>query len=520
MLPNKFANKQETNSIYLWGLDFGARLCRELKSLLLFWFVFDFYLFVYSLDFEYSKVIYLIGLMLLFIMIDFSKLRYFGMDSFSLPHYRARAKYLFDVFRDSHRFDRIELLGRLYYDRSKGPYLSWEFELFDKVLLDFGADEYFMKFVNKSVKVVGIRESKMFFGKSYVSYVKVESIVEQDFDWTEKLPEPTLKSSNDYLSYLTGTKSEESILAFAMGLTGSNNSFNSGLGVFTHIPSSLSPIVFKPLIKSYNKLDPFQLSEGQYPDRLSFADFAKPKYASAISREDNYSEIDYLIGARPATSDLAVRKLLTGHAELFTTVGEEGLEEINFKKEQINDIKYSIFAANKKYNPLLSPELEEEIKSVARHIEGMINKETSIYEGASELISTPDKVKKAVISYAKLNNVSKVSKKEITAVEKIIKTGLIGTILDKEISETLYDESLKLRQSAVPETGSKKITGVHERITIELTKNPCTEEELYERLKAEDFSKKIIDQVLKELTDKGYVYRKNDGKYYFINPFK
>lgn len=458
--------------------------------------------------------------MLLFNMIDFSKLRYFGMDFFSLPHYRARAKYLFDVFRNSHAHDRIELMGRMYYDRSKGPYLSWEFEPFDRVPLDFSADEDFMQFINKSVKLIGIRESKMLFGKSYVSYVKVESIIEQEFDWAKNLPEPTLKSSNDYLTYLTGTNSEESILAFAMGLTGSNNSFDSGLGVFTHIPSSLHPAVFKPLIKSYNKLDPFQLHDWYYPDRLSFADFAKPKYASAISRSDNYSEIDYLIGARPATSDLAVRRLLTGHAELFATVGEEGLKEINFKKDQINDIKYSIFAANKKYNPSLNQESEEEINLVAKHIEDMINKETSIYEGASEIISTPDKVKKAVISYAKLNNLSKITKKEITSVEKIIEKGLIGTILDKEVSETLYDESLKLRQNAAPETGSKKITGVHERITIELTKNPCNEEELYEKLKAEGFSKKTIDQVLKELIEKGYIYKKSNEKYYVISPFK
>ncbi|MBI4210711.1 MAG: hypothetical protein HY544_04370 [Candidatus Diapherotrites archaeon] len=256
-------------------------------------------------------------------------LRYAGMKKIATPPYQIGFKHLHLPFYNSSSTENLKLKGKLVVDKRGAPYLTLELDNTNPIYLSFGNNEY-TKLIGKYVTAIG--KKSFINGQDYLKrlikdnkYFKVEQIYEEESQLKNEWPVPVIEKIDDYLPYFTSSQKEEPIEAFLLSLIGTNEPNQKvGVGLLTHIPKELHPKNAEPIIKMYKRLDPFQNINGN-TDRLSIAGLAEEEHEPIITRKAKQSEIDYLLAERPYTTDRITRRLLTNNAELFTVIGEDGL---------------------------------------------------------------------------------------------------------------------------------------------------------------------------------------------------
>ncbi len=442
---------------------------------------------------------------------------YTGLQHYSLPQYKARTKRLQERFNSAKPDSIIELEGILSIEtQTRRPILTMEFENPQKINLDFPENKSYKNLIGKNVKITGKRyniynRKTLKFPKLENKFFEVYTIQESEFDWIKELDTPPINNLNDYQNYFSASINAESTNSFLLSLIGNNFSPTGGIGLFANIPNHYQKIEYLDLMKAYNKIDPNNSDHYFFQNRYSEAAFLAPDQEQLIKRNlPNYKEIDYLLGAPQNDTNRIVNKLTTKKAELINNVDEEGLCSPKYDQKDVEDIRYSIFYANKLPNPTFTNEVREEINAATQRLAKIINKETSVsYSPLSDIIAN-NKIEAIATSIAKINREPNLTTSTIKQGEKIMRTGLLNVLLIPEVSESLLQKSIELEQEFKPDLNYKKAEGIHERIHIELSLSSKTQEELWEKLKL-DFSKKLFDQALNELLNLGKVYE-NKGR--------
>ncbi|HIH10178.1 MAG TPA: hypothetical protein HA254_05945 [Candidatus Diapherotrites archaeon] len=444
--------------------------------------------------------------------------KYAGRLESSLPHLQASAEKLQYKFNKASSSEVIELHGVLIIGQYNEHYLDSEFGSAQPIRLAFDGIQY-IAFINKTVMVKGQKqfEYDYFKGKpkkENFTYLKVLEIEQEETKWA--LETPPITKITGYLNYLNFADEEEPTQAFILSQIGiKKEQTPAGIGLLAHIPQMYHPRVFEPFIKAYKKIDPFQGTSG---DRISIATQATPETHKIIQRELNTPEVDYMLGARPYTSESITRKLLLGKAEVFTTIGEDGLNNPKYDKNNLQDVKYSIVYTNKMIKPYLASEAREEIEREAARTLHMIKQMTDIEDIELAEILANRKIEDVVIANAKANLQEKITPVDVIQTAKIMRNGLFKVLYDKDVAEILSKKSEVLQEARKPEespTKWKRMEDIHERILIEIRKQPQTKEELWEKLK-HDFKQKYFGQTFNYLVYTGRIYEKR-GLFYRVD---
>lgn len=442
--------------------------------------------------------------------------KYAGFKPIALPHQQAQYRLLQERFNYSRSGEILTLHGRLLDNRPFGPHLATEFENYQPVRLHFEDFDY-RALIGKMVRIAGYRNAKTDYisrkhrTTNYRLFI-VKDIYEEEFPWEEELHSnpPPIKNIDEYLSYLNFSEDGKPTQAFLLSLIGIQKPQGAaGIGMLVHIPSAQDSNVFEPVKKAYLMLDPFKIKEKTQFDRYSIADYATPAAKEIITRNTNYREVDYVFGTKPNRSDMVTSKILSNNAELFSTINEEGLNNLRFNKENTNDVKYSLWYASKVVHPTTTPEAHEEFSKMEIRITERILKETSIDYSPTAEIMGRRKLEDSAIALAKANGEKFVTDATVRKIEGIVANGLMGVFNDPEMEDILAKRSLEMRKEFTLEREGtyKPLQDLHERIMIELTLKPQTKEELWERICA-DFKRKLFDKTIEQLFLWGHIYER------------